>query len=221
MTLQDWAQNDKIIWKASVQHYPIWFLNLNEIDYAGINDVYLPMLREYNFDLYLNGHEHFIAYAYLLKDTPLNEGSPYLPKQKRLQQNNETCAYSIEYFFNDTTHSRVEEWKQGEALHQITTGNTGKEDYAICYERQNLATFTYAQNLYGSWTQVRTESNQITLVTYGYDPVTDQILNLFQIQIKRGISGTDFWLVVAGGSLAGLIIIGAAAVLVSKKCKHA
>lgn len=173
MTMQEWSQNDKIIWRAAVQHYPIWFLNLKSTDYAGINSIYLPLLRQYNFDLYLNGHEHFIAYAYLLNSTPI---TPYIPPN----QTNENCAYSIEYFFNDTTHSRVSSWKQGEALHQITTGNTGKEDYAICYDRQqNQATFTYAQNLYGSWTQVRTEANKITLVTFGYDPVTDQVLNLY------------------------------------------
>ena len=54
-----------------MQHYPIWFLNLASTDYAAISSVYLPLLRDNGFDLYLCGHEHFIAYAYLLNETPL------------------------------------------------------------------------------------------------------------------------------------------------------
>lgn len=139
MTMQEWASNDKIIWRASIQHYPVWFLNLDETAYAPINDVYLPLLRQYNFDLYLNGHEHLIAYAYLDNSTPLSNNYP------RNLQSSENCASGIEYFFNDTSHSRVTKFRQGEALHQITTGCTGKVDYPICYDRQqNLATFTYA-----------------------------------------------------------------------------
>jgi hypothetical protein len=53
---------------------------------------------------------------------------------------------------------------KGDALHQFTTGNTGKEDYSICYERRELATFKYAQNMWGSWTQVRTQADQIQLL---------------------------------------------------------
>lgn len=82
-TMKEWALNDKIIWKAVVQHYPIWFLNLDSTDYTGINNVLLPLLRQYDFDFHLNGHEHFIAYAYLLKDTPLTNGA-YLPGPKHL-----------------------------------------------------------------------------------------------------------------------------------------
>jgi hypothetical protein len=81
--MKDWAQNPNIVWKATIQHYPIWFLNLDETDYASISNVFLPILRDNGFDLYLNGHEHFIAYAYLLKDTPLVQGSAYLPKHLR------------------------------------------------------------------------------------------------------------------------------------------
>jgi hypothetical protein len=67
----------------------------------------------------------------------------------------------------------MSEWKKGEALHQLTTGNTGKEDYAICYERRDLATWTYAQNLYGAWTQVRTEAKSIVLRTSGWNAATN------------------------------------------------
>jgi hypothetical protein len=56
---------------------------LDSTDYTGINNVLLPLLRQYDFDFHLNGHEHFIAYAYLLKDTPLTNGA-YLPGPKHL-----------------------------------------------------------------------------------------------------------------------------------------
>lgn len=71
------------------------------------------MLRQYNFDLYLNGHEHMFAYGYLRASTPLNAGSAYLHSNPP----NEVCAFDIEYFFNDTTHDRNLEFMKGDALH--------------------------------------------------------------------------------------------------------
>lgn len=145
MTMKQWAANEKIVWKAAVQHYPIWFLSDQSTDYAGITNVFLPMLRNYGFDFHLNGHEHFVAYAHLDNSTPLQS----VPYKKQLRQ--ELCAYEIEYFFNQTG-KRSYSFKQGEALHQITTGNTGKEDYAICYNRTDQAQWDYAENLWGAWT---------------------------------------------------------------------
>jgi len=61
-TLDEWDHDEKIIWKASVQHHPMfakWY-----DDFSHIVQDYLPILLDHRFDLYLNGHEHDLEYAY-------------------------------------------------------------------------------------------------------------------------------------------------------------
>ena len=173
------------------------------------------MLRNYGFDFHLNGHEHFIAYAYLEDSTPLTS----VAYHTELQQSAEVCAYEIEYFFNDTSQSRTSKWKKGEALHQITTGNTGKEDYSICYQRKDLATWTYAQNLYAGWTQVRTQADKITLLTQGYNPANNTILNLYEVTVTRGMPPAELAIVVTSSVLGGIVLIAIAVVLYVKFCR--
>lgn len=60
-TLEEWDKDEKIIWKASVQHHPMfgkWY-----DDFSHIVRDYLPILMDHRFDLYLNGHEHDLEYA--------------------------------------------------------------------------------------------------------------------------------------------------------------
>lgn len=61
-TVDRWAKDDKIIWKASVQHHPLfgkWYT-----DFEHLTNDYLPILMDHKFDLYLNGHEHCLEYAF-------------------------------------------------------------------------------------------------------------------------------------------------------------
>jgi len=57
-----WDKDDSIVWKASVQHHSLW--GKWYVDYTHIIDSYFPMLTEYKFDVYFNGHEHTLDYAY-------------------------------------------------------------------------------------------------------------------------------------------------------------
>jgi len=68
-TLKEWETDTNIIWKASVQHYPLWTLWYAQSDFTKISQNFLPLLIEYKFDLYLNGHEHLLAYAYIESST--------------------------------------------------------------------------------------------------------------------------------------------------------
>ena len=60
-TMKKWAKDEKMIWKATVLHHPMW--GKWYPDFSPIVDNYLPMLQEYKFDLYLNGHEHVMSHA--------------------------------------------------------------------------------------------------------------------------------------------------------------
>jgi len=145
MTLKEWNSNPNIIWKAAVQHYPIWFVSSSEIAFTTIDDIFLPLLRQYKFDFHINGHEHLFSYSYLDNNTPT------MTSPKRLRQS-PVCAYDAQYWFGDTSQSRETKMKQGQALHQITTGATGKIDYDICYDQSsNIPHWVYAQNIYNAW----------------------------------------------------------------------
>lgn len=59
--LQEWDMDEKIVWRASVQHHPMfakWYT-----DYEHIINNFLPILMDHKFDLYLNGHEHILEYV--------------------------------------------------------------------------------------------------------------------------------------------------------------
>ena len=61
-TLSQWSKDPNIIWKASIQHHPMfskWWA-----DYLDITQNLMPMLMDYKVDFYLNGHEHDLTYAF-------------------------------------------------------------------------------------------------------------------------------------------------------------
>lgn len=58
----EWAQDEKIIWKATVQHHPLFAKHYT--DYEHLVTTYLPILVEHKFDLYLNGHEHALEHVF-------------------------------------------------------------------------------------------------------------------------------------------------------------
>lgn len=59
--VNEWAQDDKIIWKATVQHHPLFAKHYT--DYDHLITTYLPILVEHKFDFYLNGHEHALEHV--------------------------------------------------------------------------------------------------------------------------------------------------------------
>lgn len=101
MTMKEWDANPNIIWKAAVQHYPLWFVS-GAAPKPGIDNIFLPLLREHNFDFHINGHEHLFAYSYLDNKTPLAENNP-----KQAKQSDTTCGNDSESWFGDESHPRT------------------------------------------------------------------------------------------------------------------
>lgn len=60
-TLQEWKNDDSIVWTATVQHHPLWGKHYHDYDHIVNN--YMPLLMEYEVDFYWNGHEHTMVYA--------------------------------------------------------------------------------------------------------------------------------------------------------------
>ena len=61
-TLENWDKDPSIIWRASVQHHPMFGKWYTDMDH--LTGDFLPILLDHKFDLYLNGHEHDLEYAY-------------------------------------------------------------------------------------------------------------------------------------------------------------
>lgn len=107
-TLQEWDENPYIIWRAAIQHYPIFPLHYSPSDFAGIVNVFLPMLMAHNFDLYLCGHEHLLGYTQIPYATYSSQRYETIFETERRQL--ATCSYNVvEWFGNPETllHSAV------------------------------------------------------------------------------------------------------------------
>ena len=138
-TLNEWDSDPKIIWKASVQHHPLFGKWYN--DFQHITRDYLPILMDHRFDLYLNGHEHDLEYAFY----PYSQApSDYWFKFQQLKDEPEDfqCLNNVEELFGGS--SRSIKFKQGDALHQVTTGTTGFDLYPLCLARPSMGRWMYA-----------------------------------------------------------------------------
>ena len=100
--------NEKIVWRASNMHHPLFGLHYN--DYQSIIDDFLPVALENDFDVYFNGHEHLMNYGFYDVSglaTDRNEG----PIQTA------DCNSSTELFMNGADEAtRSVTTRQGERL---------------------------------------------------------------------------------------------------------
>jgi hypothetical protein len=105
--MKEWDENHYIIWKAAVQHYPMFPLHYPTSDFAGITNYFLPILQQHNFDLYFCGHEHLLAYASVPYPTqssvpsePLQGQHTETIQEERLLQA-EVCVSNTEQWFGN------------------------------------------------------------------------------------------------------------------------
>ena len=149
---------------------------------------------DHRIDLYLNGHEHDLEYAYYPYDSyDLRENL------SSVEFNGFTCEDNVEYIFKDEPHSemysseeiaedastRKKVFYKGEAIHQITTGTTGFDLYPICIDRPSMGRWKYASNQYHGFTQVHADVDHISLKIKGVDEKTKEIKQLYEIEIKN------------------------------------
>ena len=59
--LEDQSKDDKIVWKASNMHHPMFGLHYD--DYQSIIDDFKPLIADHGYDVFFNGHEHLQNYA--------------------------------------------------------------------------------------------------------------------------------------------------------------
>ena len=61
-TLEAQSLDQDIIWKATSQHYPLF--GMHYTDTESIVTQLMPLLKEHEYDVYFNGHEHMMNYAH-------------------------------------------------------------------------------------------------------------------------------------------------------------
>ena len=184
-TMLEWDQDEKMLWKATVLHHPIW--GKWYPDFANIVLNYLPMLQEHDFDVYLNGHEHVISYAHYPYSQVPQEAyhsvlADYFEAQIEADMQSDSvlsdykCEAGQESFFGHDPMVRTLRFKKGEALHQVTTGTSGFDEYLLCLARPSMGKFTYAQNIKHGWSAVHVDEHELRIVSKGVDPESGEVV---------------------------------------------
>ena len=194
-TMNKWEADEDMLWKATVLHHPMW--GKWYPDFANIVLNYLPMLQDHKFDLYLNGHEHVISYAHYEYSQIPNESNyqhayhDYFQAQlNTMHGSDETtneyeCKSGQESFFGRDPNNRSLRMKKGDALHQITTGTSGFDEYLLCLTRPSMGNFTYAQNILHGWSAVHVDEHELRVVSKGVDPITREIIDMYELVIEN------------------------------------
>ena len=143
-TLHTQSRDPNIAWKVSFDHHPLYGIDNN--DYSEIIHLFLPEIMEHKYDVFFNGHEHMTSYAQAPKKTKNGQDGQ---KTWWDQMNNKvgaTCDTNLEIFPNSQEYNppKFVSFEQGEAFHQVTIGNSGREFGDICTDFQSSGNFYYA-----------------------------------------------------------------------------
>lgn len=181
--LQDLAeamdqQDQDIVWKASVMHHMMF--GLHYADYGVILDKFLPLIRKYNYDIYFNGHEHQMHYAYTSPEEidHILENYKVQPDGQFRKMPKDTCWDDVEIFpeHGPEEQSREVSLDQGERIHQLTIGASGKPTYPICQSNldNSHGHFVYGQNKYNGFALVTVTPGQLEIQLKGVEVLASE-----------------------------------------------
>ncbi|CDW81744.1 acid phosphatase [Stylonychia lemnae] len=178
-TMNQWDDDSSIIWKATVQHHPLfgkWYQ-----DYAHLVSDYMPLMLDHKFDFYFNGHEHTLEYAnypYSQVTSVKQNAELHTPKGRLMDY---ACLAGQEMLYGDEDRNQI--FTQGEALHQFTTGSTGFDLYLVCPALPSMGRYKYTQNIYHGFSQVHVDENEFTVKFLGVDEFTNDLIELYKVTV--------------------------------------
>jgi len=181
-TMTEQSQDDKIVWKASSMHHPMFGMHYD--DYNSIIDDFLPLMVENNYDVFFNGHEHLQNYAYHpLNATDGGEASNVVLDDDR---DGTDCNSNKEWFpeGGDVQQTRKVDALKGDFVHQMTIGASGKHTYDLCqsqYEKTG-GHFKYAENFINGFALVHVTTEEFTVEYKGvvnWNPTPDPFFKKF------------------------------------------
>jgi hypothetical protein len=177
--MREQSKDKKSVWKASAMHHPMF--SIDNMDYTSIIDSFLPLLKQFNFDAYLAGHEHLMTLAYPPQN--IEHSSPFVHNFG--QKNDTDCHMNVEWFPAGKT-SRQITLNQGEKIVQFTIGNSAKPMDNICYDHQTLGDFVYAQNAFWGFALVHVTSDFFEVTYKGLESDSNrQLQDLLSVKILR------------------------------------
>ena len=142
-TMEEQLKDEKIIWKASNMHHPMFGLHN---DYQSLIDDYKPLLEAHGYEIYFNGHEHNQIYGYT------SNGNDQGPEKRKEQipYGKKDCWESIEWFpeGGPEKKDRKVEASKGDNIHLFTLGASGRETSKLCQSKYDTSqgNYKYAEN---------------------------------------------------------------------------
>ena len=166
-TMEDHAKDSKIIFKAVILHHPMFGLYYD--DYMVLVNRFLPKLRKYGYDLYINGLEHQLNYATFPLDD-IGTGRTGKKFDDDIDKNN-TCFKRSEFFPEEGPEQKTRTFmsSQGEFVNQVTVGASGKTTFPICAwnMQKSHGKFIYGESYLNGFALVHATKHAIDVKLYG------------------------------------------------------
>ena len=180
--MNELEKDETFTWKSSIMHHMMFGLQYS--DYEAIIDKFLPLAQKHKYDLFINGHEHQMNYAFV-KAPPSGKISTLGQQSQRLDvslngttngsQNTqeEQCLQSTEVFPQKGPEERTRQITvpKGDRLNQVTLGAAGRETYPICPSNlvESQGQFIYGQNKYNGFGLVHVTAEAIEVMYKGVE----------------------------------------------------
>lgn len=174
-TLNEQSADPSIVWKASTQHYPLFGMHYDDTE--DIITTLMPLLKEHEYDVYFNGHEHQMNYAHapdkIFEETKIEtEAIAWYEKLANLVINHQkkSCFANFEYFgkFPEVRDEpRTVIFEKGDKLHQLTIGASGRGLYNICPKHMSQGNFEYSQNKHFGYSLVHVTADKFRMEIRG------------------------------------------------------
>lgn len=171
-TAKTQAKDTKVIWRAAVLHHPMFSLYYD--DYVKLVESFLPLLRTYGYDFYFAGMEHQLNYANFPLDEPGNGRTG-----RKIDENidsNSNCHKRSEFWIRKgpeaKSHTVIA--TQGEFVHQVTVGASGKTTYPICEWNMQMShgNFVYGESKYNGYALVHVTKGKVDVKLMGVEHFT-------------------------------------------------
>jgi len=155
-TLENAAKDDTIIWRSIVVHWPFFSIGKSHGDTEILKLTLLKTLFENKVDVVLSGHDHAIQYIRMTRNNFEQHGYRL---QSKTTNHCEITTIGLES--NPTITM-----KQGDALHQIVSGNGGDSIYELCSDRvTKYEEVVFAASTYG-FVDIRMSATKFEIRNY-------------------------------------------------------
>lgn len=171
--LNDQMNDTKVLWKVVTIHMPMWSPGQYHGDDETLKQSLYPILYKYKVDVVLAGHEHVMAhYASRIIN---NKPQAFIPLP------NATFDCNLEEFAPYGTSSS---WTQGEAMHEVLQGASGRELYETCPNKTtDMADLLFGFSTFG-YSEIYIDHTVFSIDYYNLTVSKP----LFSVRIKSKIS---------------------------------